>query len=82
MREITIHTTVRELLVAYPQLTNLLLTHGMCADCEKNPPAVPLHQFARKHCGGDIEGLLGQIRAQTYRGRINDSTQVPPHPWI
>lgn len=55
-------TTVRDLLKAHPHVAPVLLRHGMCADCQADPPPVPLGHFARKHCAGDIEGLLGEIR--------------------
>lgn len=55
-------TTVRDLLTAHPHVFNVLLRHGMCEDCQADPPPVPLGHFARKHCGGDVEGLLGEIR--------------------
>ncbi|MCP4250530.1 MAG: hypothetical protein GY778_26095 [bacterium] len=58
-------TTVRELLTAHPAAFDVLLRHGMCADCKANPPPVPLDHFAGKHCGGDLAGLLEEIRGAT-----------------
>jgi len=55
-------TTVRDLLAAHPETFDVLLVRGMCADCRFNPPPVPLGHFAEKHCGGDIEGLLGELK--------------------
>ncbi len=55
-------TTVRELLTAYPNTFPILLNRGMCSDCETAPPAVPLSHFADKHCGGNIQGLLEELR--------------------
>lgn len=55
-------TTVRELLAAHPNTFSILLNKGMCADCEAAPPAVPLSHFADKHYGGDIQGLLEELR--------------------
>ncbi len=55
-------TTVRDLLAAHPRAFDVLLRHGMCEDCRSDPPLVPLAHFAAKHCGGDIAGLLREIR--------------------
>ncbi len=55
-------TTVRALLTAYPQVFPVLLNHGMCADCRTDPPEVPLARFAEKHCGGDLAGLIDELR--------------------
>ena len=49
MTPISPTTTVRDLLRAYPQAFPVLLGHGLCADCEANPPEVPLSHFASKH---------------------------------
>jgi hypothetical protein len=57
------NTTVRDLLTAYPQVAGVLLGHGMCEDCQADPPPVPLQQFARKHCGGDTMKLIAQLNA-------------------
>lgn len=54
-------TTVRELLSAHPSAFDVLLGHGMCADCKENPPPVPLSHFARKHCADDLAGLLKEL---------------------
>ena len=61
MLELNSQTTVRDLLTACPGVFPILLGHGMCADCQANPPAVPLGTFAAKHCGGDLEGLITQL---------------------
>ncbi len=55
-------TTVRDLLEAYPKVFPVLLSHGMCEDCQADPPPVPLHHFATKHCDGNIAGLLDELR--------------------
>ena len=55
-------TRVNDLLASYPEAFSVLLNHGMCADCQANPPAVPLAHFAKRHCGGDIDGLLEEIQ--------------------
>ena len=55
-------TTVRDLLAEHPDVFPILLGRGMCADCRANPPPVPLSTFAAKHCGGDLEGLIAQLR--------------------
>jgi hypothetical protein len=57
--------TVRELLTTCPQAFDVLLAHGMCEDCREDPPPVPLRHFARKHCQGNVDGLLTEIRAAT-----------------
>ncbi len=62
MLRIEATTTVRELLTAYPQVFPVLLSHGMCEDCQDDPPPVPLQHFAAKHCNGNIEDLLQQLR--------------------
>jgi hypothetical protein len=58
-------TTVRELLSAHPEVFDVLLGHGMCADCQDNPPPVPLAHFADKHCAGDLAGLLEELKQVT-----------------
>jgi hypothetical protein len=68
MLTITPTTTVRDLLQAHPEAFPVLERHGMCADCQSAPPAVPLHQFATKHCAGDIAGLLAELRAAIATG--------------
>ena len=55
-------TTIRDLLGQYPQAVGVLLRYGMCESCRLDPPPVPLHQFAEKHCGGDVEALLDELR--------------------
>lgn len=55
-------TTVKELLTARPEVFPVLLGHGMCEDCQADPPPVPLGHFASKHCGGDVDGLLDELR--------------------
>ncbi len=62
MVALTKETTVRELLTDHPEVFSVFLGHGMCADCEAAPPPVPLDHFAGKHCDGDIDGLLDEIR--------------------
>ncbi len=54
-------TTVKALLTAHPEVFPVLLRHGMCADCQEDPPPVPLAIFAVKHCGGNLLGLLKEI---------------------
>ena len=61
MMSIDENTTVRDLLTACPQAFEVFLRHGMCEDCKADPPPVPLHHFARKHCGGDVPGLLEEL---------------------
>lgn len=55
------NTTVRDLLTVHPETVSILLSHGMCADCEAAPPAVPLGHFATKHCGGNLDGLIEEL---------------------
>lgn len=57
------HTTVRELLTEHPGAYDVLVSRGMCEDCKENPPPVPLEHFAEKHCGGDLDNLIEQLRA-------------------
>lgn len=61
MLELNALTTVRDLLTAHPGVFPILLGHGMCADCQANPPPVPLGTFAAKHCGGNLEGLIAEL---------------------
>ena len=61
-------TTVLDLLRAYPQTFPVLLGRGMCADCKADPPDVPLSHFASKHCGGDIDRLIEELRAVAKSG--------------
>lgn len=63
MMTLTENTTVRELLTAHPETFDILLGFGMCADCQHDPPPVPLHHFAWKHCGGDVQGLIRELEA-------------------
>lgn len=55
-------TTVRDMLWACPETFAVLLSRGMCGDCQKNPPPVSLEHFARKHCEGNLEDLLQDLR--------------------
>lgn len=57
------NTTVRDVLKAHPQAFDVFLRHGMCADCRADPPPVPLHHFAGKHCGGNVAGLIAELNA-------------------
>lgn len=61
MQAIDANTTVRELLCSYPQTFEILVSHGMCEDCKHDPPPVPLHHFAQKHCRDDLAGLIAQL---------------------
>ena len=56
-------TTVRELLTEHPAAFDVLVSHGMCQDCEDDPPPVPLEHFAQKHCDGDLKSLIEQVEA-------------------
>jgi hypothetical protein len=60
---ITADTTVCELLSRHPEVFPVLERHGMCADCKADPPAAPLHHFAGKHCGGDVQALIAELTA-------------------
>ncbi len=62
MLAINENTTVRELLSVHPHAAEVLLRHGMCEDCKADPPPVPLHHFASKHCGGNIAGLIRELK--------------------
>jgi len=62
MLELNSDTTVRNLLTTYPEVFDVLLSHGMCEDCQRNPPPVPLGHFANKHCGGDLDNLIAELR--------------------
>ena len=55
-------TTVRDVLTTYPQTIDVFLRHGMCEDCQADPPPVPLHHFATKHCGGNLQGLIEELK--------------------
>ncbi len=65
---LTEDTTVRELLTTHPEVFDILLGHGMCADCQDDPPPVPLQHFARKHCGGDVLGLIRELETVMGKG--------------
>lgn len=67
MIDIDENTTVREILMAHPEAFDVFLRHGMCEDCQADPPPVPLHHFAGKHCGGDVRGLIGELNAAVKR---------------
>jgi len=56
-------TTVRDLLTRHPEAFDVLAAHGMCEDCKADPPPVPLHHFADKHCAGDLKGLIDALSA-------------------
>ena len=62
MLAIDASTTVKVLLDAHPEVFGVLVRHGMCEDCKADPPPVALGHFAEKHCGGDIERLLEELR--------------------
>ena len=63
MLEINGKTTVKDLLEIHPEVFPVLLGHGMCADCQDDPPPVPLAHFAEKHCEGRISELIAEIRS-------------------
>lgn len=54
-------TTVREVLITFPASFDIFLSHGMCESCQEDPPPVPLAVFAKKHCGGDLNMLIGEL---------------------
>ena len=54
-------TTVKELLDTHPGVFDILLAHGICESCQTAPPPVPLHHFATKHCGGNLNGLIAEL---------------------
>jgi len=56
-------TTVRDLLTQHPEAFDVLAARGMCEDCQADPPPVPLHHFADKHCDGDLKGLICALSA-------------------
>jgi hypothetical protein len=62
MLELNALTTVRDLLTVHPGVFPILLRYGMCPDCQASPPPVPLGTFAAKHCGGNLEGLIAELR--------------------
>lgn len=62
------NTTVRDLLTTHPNAFGVLASHGMCQSCRDNPPPVPLAHFARKHCDGDLENLIKQVKATLHHG--------------
>ena len=61
--ELAATTTVRDILQTYPAAWNVLLKHGMCSDCQHDPPPVSLAHFAMKHCAGDLKGLIAELRS-------------------
>lgn len=63
MLELNPQTTVQALFAAHPEAFEVLHGYGMCEPCRSAPPPVPLEHFAAKHCGGNIEKLLEELRA-------------------
>ncbi len=63
MHMLDANTTVRDLLSSHPQAFDVLVAHGMCADCKADPPPVALQHFAEKHCDGKICDLLAELQA-------------------
>ncbi len=61
-------TTVRDLLTAYPAAFDVLASHGMCQSCKDDPPPVPIHHFAMKHCGGEVDRLIEEVKAVVASG--------------
>lgn len=57
------NTTVREILTQHPEAFPVFIGHGMCEDCKADPPPVPLHHFAGKHCGGNLGGLIAELNS-------------------
>jgi hypothetical protein len=57
------NTTVHDLLGRHPETFTVFLAHGMCADCQADPPPVPISHFAMKHCEGNLDELLGELRS-------------------
>lgn len=60
---LTGQTTVREMLTLHPIASGVMIEKGMCESCQANPPELPLAAFAKKHCGGDLDGLLSELQA-------------------
>lgn len=58
---LTPDTTVHYVLTNFPQAFAVFERHGMCAECKIQPPPVPLHHFAGKHCAGDVAGLIREL---------------------
>ncbi len=73
MMTIDSSTTVRELVTAFPATFDVLLRHGMCPDCQADPPPVRLGHFAEKHCNGDVSGLLAELK-----GAAGPAIQIRP----
>lgn len=64
------NTTVRDMLLAYPDTFDILLSHGMCSECKAKPPPVSLKHFAQKHCNGDIKHLLEDLRHRVHEANV------------
>ncbi len=62
MNSLDAATTVRDLIIKHPAAFSVLRGHGMCEDCKADPPTVPLQHFANKHCGGDVDGLIQELK--------------------
>lgn len=61
MTRIDEQTTVRDLIQAHPEVFPVFREHGMCEECQQDPPPVPIAHFAKKHCNGNVVGLLHEL---------------------
>ena len=52
---------VSDVLSTYPEAWAIFEKHGICEDCKKSPPPVPIHHFVDKHCEGKIEEFLIEL---------------------
>lgn len=54
---------VCDVLTKHPAAWSVFESHGMCEDCKKSPPPVPVMHFVNKHCDGKIDEFLQEIHA-------------------
>ncbi len=70
------NTTVLDLLTNHPQVFDVLAARGMCESCKADPPPVPLHHFADKHCDGNLSDLLEALKAAITTVRLQKCVPV------
>ena len=58
---------VRDVLSNHPETWEVFERHGICCDCRKSPPPVPLQHFVDKHCEGRMDEFIQELIESKYQ---------------